>query len=254
MIQRGEPNLIHVIIALASGLVAGICFVSGTSLALVGVAAAATLIPGSVNIGLALGMMNWSIAFGSLILFVVNVSCIHLGCMLIFWIRKVEPPQVVKKVKAKKSRTWQIVAIVIILVVALIPIAQTSLSIIRKWRYQKIAYDVSDSFFTSVDGYLHTETLEIDIQGGFFSDYVVNIHIRILASKLLPNSTQLDLKTAIETQANHAISSMRLEVILSQQFSNKPVLVNPHAPFQTANPLKIGRSILWPAKEIEGYH
>ena len=58
IIARGEPNLVNLIIAIASGLTAGICFVSGTSLALVGVAAAAALLPVSVNVGIAFGFYD----------------------------------------------------------------------------------------------------------------------------------------------------------------------------------------------------
>ena len=47
----------------------------------------------------------------------------------------------------------------------------------------------------------------------------MNITIRILSTKSLPNSTYLDVKQAIESRANHPIKSLVLEVILFQDFT-----------------------------------
>ena len=217
IVARGEPNIINLIIAIASGLTAGICFVSGTSLALVGVAAAAALLPVTVNIGIAVGMFEWHIALGSLVLFITNVACVLLGCMLIFLIRKVEPPQVVKKVKAKRSMQYQIIAWVIILMAVVVPITQTSVQIVRQWRYQKISLEQSTDIFTTLDPESSIEDLTVQITGGVFT-YQVSVSIRVLSTIVVPNSTYLDLKMAIEGQSGHEID-LDLTVILSQKFN-----------------------------------
>ncbi|MHA1501678.1 MAG: TIGR00341 family protein [Candidatus Heimdallarchaeota archaeon] len=217
IIERGEPNIVNLLIAIVSGLAAGMCFVSGTSLALVGVAAAAALLPVSVNLGIAIGLFEWQIVLGSLVLFVTNVASVHLGCMLVFRIMRVEPPQEVKKIKAKRSLRNQIIAWTIILLVVTFPIAQTTGQLIRKWQYQKITTEVADDFFKDVDGYISTEEYEVVIGGSVFV-FTVNISITVFASKLLPNTTQSDLQNAITTRANHAVS-LKLTVILSQDFN-----------------------------------
>ncbi|MHA1211594.1 MAG: TIGR00341 family protein [Candidatus Heimdallarchaeota archaeon] len=217
ILTRGEPNIINLIIAIVSGLTAGICFVSGTSLALVGVAAAAAILPVMVNVGIAFGMYEWQVAFGSLILFITNVVCVHLGCMIVFWIRKVEPPQAVKKVKAKRSLRNQIIAFGLILLVVALPIVQTSVQIVRKWKYQKITNDATNAILKPLDGVVFpAEEIEVIISGGIFGGYDVNITIRILSTKPLLNSTYNDLLLEIETKANHPIKSLKLEVILFQ--------------------------------------
>lgn len=219
IIARGEPNIINLIIAIASGLTAGICFVSGTSLILIGVAAAAALLPVTVNIGIAIGMFQWDTALGSLILFVTNVACVLLGCLLVFIIRKVESPQAVKKVKAKRSMKTQIIAWVLVLLVVAVPITQTTVQIGRQWRYQRIATDVSTNILLQVDPASSIEDLAVVISGGIFS-YTANITIRVLATKTLPNSTFIDIKEKIELDSGHTIG-LKLIVILSQSFDMK---------------------------------
>ncbi|MGC9780436.1 MAG: TIGR00341 family protein [Candidatus Heimdallarchaeota archaeon] len=219
IIARGEPNIINLIIAIVSGLTAGICFVSGTSLALVGVAAAAALLPVTVNVGIALGMFEWRIALGSLVLFVTNVVCVHLGCMIVFWIRKVEPPQEVKKVKAKRAIRTQIIAFVLVLLVVAFPIIQTTIQIGRKWRYQKITNDVANDLLQPLDSVLYPpEELDVIISGGIF-EFTVDIRIRILSTEALPDTIESDLKDEIEFRSGTTIDSFSLEVILYQDFN-----------------------------------
>nr|NHJ85453.1 DUF389 domain-containing protein [Asgard group archaeon] len=220
-IARGEPNLVDLIIAIASGLTVGICFVSGTSLALVGVAVAAALLPVTVNIGIAMGLFEWRIALGSLVLFVTNVVCVVLGTMTIFWIRKVEPPQAVKKVKAKRSLKTQIIAFGLVFLAVAFPIIQTSVQIGRQWRYQKITNDVANDMLKPLDGVIFPpEELTIKVSGGIFGGYTVNITMRLFSTKTLPNTTYSNFKNEIELRANHAIQYLKLEVILIQDFGS----------------------------------
>jgi uncharacterized hydrophobic protein (TIGR00341 family) len=219
IIARGEPNIVNLVIAIASGLTAGICFVSGTSLALVGVAAAAALMPVSVNTGIALVLAEWQIALGSLVLFITNVVCIILGCMVVFWVRKVEPPQAVKKVKARRSLRNQIIAFVLVLLVVAFPITQTSVQIIRKWRYQTFANEAMNDYIRPLEGVIYPpEVVDVIIGGGIFGGYTVDITIRILSTKELPNSTYTTLKIAIEGRALHDIRNLKLEVVIIQSF------------------------------------
>lgn len=218
IISRGQPSIINLIIAIASGLAAGLCFVSGTSLALVGVAAAAALLPVTVNLGITLGMFEWLLALGSLVLFVTNVACVHLGCMFIFLIRKVEPPQAVKKVKAKRSSTTQIVTWAFILLIVAIPITQTSVQVVRQWKYERIASESSMTILEDIDGYIATEELDVIITGSLFR-FEVNIELTILSTTALNTSVFEDLKEAIEIASGHQIN-LRLTVMIGQQFDN----------------------------------
>jgi uncharacterized hydrophobic protein (TIGR00271 family) len=224
IVMRGEPNAVNLLIAIVSGLAAGMCFVSGTSLALVGVAAAAALLPVSVNLGIAIGLFEWQIVLGSLVLFVTNVASVHLGCMLVFRIMRVEPPQEVKKIKAKRSLRNQIIAWTVILLVVTFPIAQTTGQLVRKWRFQNITNEVADDFLGSIDGYISTEASEVVIGGSVFS-FTVNISLTVFATKLLPNTTQIDLQDAIASRAGHAVN-LKITVILSQDFETASMTIS----------------------------
>ncbi|MBD3189899.1 MAG: TIGR00341 family protein [Candidatus Heimdallarchaeota archaeon] len=220
VIARGEAHLITLIIAIATGLTAGICFVSRFSTELVGVAAAAALLPVTVNIGLAIGMGAWSIAVGSLVIFIVNVACVHLGCMIIFWLRDVEPPQVVKKVKAKRSLRAQIIAILLILAVVTLPIVQTSIQIFRRLQYQRLTNEVVEESLYPIDGVIEPAEIDVTITGGLFRAYDVKIDLRVMSSKLLPTDTETMIKEAIESRVGHEVS-VTLLVILSQNFEQE---------------------------------
>ncbi|MFW9922286.1 MAG: TIGR00341 family protein [Candidatus Thorarchaeota archaeon] len=226
IISRGEPNIINLIIAIASGIAAGMCFVSGTSLALVGVAVGAALLPVMVNLGIAIGMFEWTIALGSLVLFVTNVACVQLGCIIVFLIRKVEPPQVVKKVKAKRSMKNQIIAWVFILLVAALPISMTTVQIGRQWKYEKIANDESRNILETTDGFLAIEQLDIKITGSIFT-YQVLVNLRVLANKTIDQSVFNDIKNAIEDSAGRNID-LKFTVIISQIFDSSLQRENPN--------------------------
>ncbi len=86
ILDRTAPGLGDVIFAILSGLAAGIFIVRGESTSIVGVAVAASLCPPATNIGLLLSAMKFGLAFGSLLLLVLNVISIYAACAIIFWI------------------------------------------------------------------------------------------------------------------------------------------------------------------------
>jgi uncharacterized hydrophobic protein (TIGR00341 family) len=221
IIARGQASLIDLVIAIASGLTAGILFVSGGSIALVGVAAAAALIPVIVNTGIAFGMGEWTIAYGSFILFITNITCVILGCMIIFWLRNVEPQEVVEKAKAKKTQRMQIIAIAIIFAIVAFPLIQTTTQIVQQWRYKRITTNVvADMFEGQEDIVYPPEKIEVTISGPVLWNYDVDIQIRLLATNELPDNTKSEIISEIEARANHVIRNLKLEVILYQDFGS----------------------------------
>ncbi|TFF99149.1 MAG: DUF389 domain-containing protein, partial [Promethearchaeota archaeon] len=221
IIARGQASVIDLVIAIASGLTAGILFVSGGSIALVGVAAAAALIPVIVNTGIAFGMGEWTIAYGSFILFITNITCVILGCMIIFWLRNVEPQEVVEKAKAKKTQRMQIIAIAIIFAIVAFPLIQTTTQIVQQWRYKRITTNVvADMFEGQEDIVYPPEKIEVTISGPVLWNYDVDIQIRLLATNELPDNTKTEIISEIEARANHAIRNLKLEVILYQDFGS----------------------------------
>jgi len=86
MLSRGAPNLLDLIVALASG-VAGAYAMGRPNLisALPGVAIAAALVPPIATSGLALTMGDFWLAGGASLLFFTNIVAIVLGTGITFW-------------------------------------------------------------------------------------------------------------------------------------------------------------------------
>jgi uncharacterized hydrophobic protein (TIGR00271 family) len=102
MYSRGSPNLLDLIVALASG-VAGAYAMGRPNLisALPGVAIAAALVPPIATSGLALTMGDSSLSGGASLLFFTNIVAIVLGTAITFWavgistrVSKKERPQI----------------------------------------------------------------------------------------------------------------------------------------------------------------
>lgn len=86
MYARGGPNLLDLIVALASGVAAAYAMGRPHLVsALPGVAIAAALVPPIATAGLALPMGDWTLAGGAALLFFTNVVAIVLGTAITFW-------------------------------------------------------------------------------------------------------------------------------------------------------------------------
>ncbi len=80
------PNTGDIVVAIASGLAAGVFIVRGENTAIVGVAVAASLCPPAANVGVLLASdATIRMASGSLLLLVLNIIAIYASCALIFW-------------------------------------------------------------------------------------------------------------------------------------------------------------------------
>ena len=93
MYARGAPNLLDLVVALASG-VAGAYAMGRPNLisALPGVAIAAALVPPIATAGLALTMGAPGLCGGATLLFLVNIIAIVLGTAITFWWRRNQHP------------------------------------------------------------------------------------------------------------------------------------------------------------------
>ena len=86
MYDRGSPNLLDLIVALASGVAAAYAMGRPNLIsALPGVAIAAALVPPIATSGLSLAMGDFRLFGGSLLLFATNIVAIILGTAITFW-------------------------------------------------------------------------------------------------------------------------------------------------------------------------
>jgi len=82
--SRTSVGLKDVILALASGCAGALSFTSAAPAALIGVAVAVALLPPLVTFGLLLGSGHTSLAFGALLLFIMNIICVNLAGVATF--------------------------------------------------------------------------------------------------------------------------------------------------------------------------
>ena len=117
MIARGAPNLLDLLVALASGVAAAYAMGRpGLFSALPGVAIAAALVPPIATSGIALAHFSmdynagmnagWQLALGSLLLFLTNIVAIVLGTAITFWAIGVDARSASKKSEGKSNPAW----------------------------------------------------------------------------------------------------------------------------------------------------
>ncbi|MHA1276566.1 MAG: TIGR00341 family protein [Candidatus Helarchaeota archaeon] len=110
-------------LGIASGIAAGLCFITGIATALVGVAVAASLMPPAANVGILLAMGEPSLALGSLIILLINLLCINFTCTITFYLAGIKSPVLSKRMEKLTARSvkrrlfWVIIGMVILIAV-----------------------------------------------------------------------------------------------------------------------------------------
>jgi uncharacterized hydrophobic protein (TIGR00341 family) len=119
--SRTHVGLPEVVVALASGCAGALSFTAAIPGVLIGVAVAVSLLPPLVTFGLLLGAGFESLAFGALLLFLVNLICVNLAGVVTFLAQGITPSRWFEIRKAKKA-TFIAISIWVLLLAALIVI------------------------------------------------------------------------------------------------------------------------------------
>ena len=115
MLSRGAPTFLDLIVALVSGIAAAYAMGRPNLFsALPGVAIAAALVPPLATSGMSAALFEWSLARGSLLLFLTNIVAIILGTTITFWLVGIRPEK-----KDKPTPNWPL-ALLLVLVAATI--------------------------------------------------------------------------------------------------------------------------------------
>ncbi|NVJ98591.1 MAG: TIGR00341 family protein [Alphaproteobacteria bacterium] len=91
MLGRTAVGLDGMALAAASGIAGVLSLTSGLSMTLVGVMVAVALLPPAATFGYMLGLQEWKMANGALLLLIVNVVCVNLSGLLVFFAKGVKP-------------------------------------------------------------------------------------------------------------------------------------------------------------------
>ena len=124
IVARTSPNLPDVILALASGTAGVLSITVGVATALVGVMVAVALMPPLVTFGLLLAAGYPDLAIGAGMLFLINIICINLSGVMVFFVKGITPRRWWEAEKAKKSvknsiMMWTLLLLILILTVLL---------------------------------------------------------------------------------------------------------------------------------------
>jgi len=101
--SRTVVSLGDVVLALSAGSAAALSFASGLFSALIGVMVAVALLPPLVTLGMLLGSGQWDLAFGSLLLFLINLICVNLAGVVTFLAQGIRPLTWWEANRAKKA-------------------------------------------------------------------------------------------------------------------------------------------------------
>ncbi len=92
IMSRARPGLMDIVIAIASGFVGSYAYVNNKiSSTIPGVAISVALMPPLCTAGIGIGIMNWTTAFGGLMLFAVNLVGISLAAVIVFYTVRLSP-------------------------------------------------------------------------------------------------------------------------------------------------------------------
>lgn len=154
MLARGEPSLLDMGVALASGA-AGAYAMARRDIpaALVGVAIAAALVPPLCTIGLALSFGEFSLAYGAGLLFLTNIVSISLaGAGMFAWLGL--------RPRRDAHTTQQLLISLIVLGLLALPLASTFSDVVENGRQTRIAREVL------VDQFADADVIDVQLHGG----------------------------------------------------------------------------------------
>ena len=81
---------------------------------------AVALLPPASAVGIFIGQAKTSLAFGALMLLLVNVVCLNLSSKLVFYLKGIHPRQYLEKEKARKATLYSLVFWLFSLIVLLV--------------------------------------------------------------------------------------------------------------------------------------
>jgi len=120
LLARTIVGLDSAILALASGAAAALSLTTGISSVLVGVMVAVALLPPASAVGIFLGQGKLDLAFGALMLLLVNVVCLNLSSKLVFYLKGIHPRQYLEKEKARKATLFSLIFWLVSLIILLL--------------------------------------------------------------------------------------------------------------------------------------
>ncbi|MHA1713738.1 MAG: TIGR00341 family protein [Candidatus Ranarchaeia archaeon] len=209
MLTRTTPTLFDLGLAVVSGVAAALCFTTGASAALTGIAISASLMPPSTTIGLFIGyylhgnVSNLTLlqSVGSTILLLTNVFAIYVSVTLIFWAKKVKPYLEFQRPLASERIAYRTGIMVLALILISVPIISTSTQSIRNLDIQVNTERMVIQEFNHVGEKLGIDISIADINV-LCSQEQINVSVSVYSPVILNSSTADAIAQKINQQYN----------------------------------------------------
>ena len=122
ILARTDVGLDGVALALVSGAAAVLSLTTGLSSTLVGVMVAVALLPPAATMGMLMGAGHMELAFGAMLLLLVNVVCVIVSAKIVFLAKGVQPRTWYERARARQSvvlhgAIWGLLLLLLLLIV-----------------------------------------------------------------------------------------------------------------------------------------
>ena len=222
---RAHPTYVDVLFAVVAGFAVAISVVSVTSMALVGVAIAASILPPATNIGIGLTFLikgspyAYDIIFGSTLLLVINILAITTMSIVFFWFEGLTPGESIrKKLIARKVVKRRLIAVTFALIVALVPIIHSA---VIHYKEEEFESKVRSSVISYIsDNYPDVEIINLEVSY-IESKNVTYIYLTIGVNNVSRslNNMASDIAEYIENEY-HVKTKVYVSISLTNGFSS----------------------------------
>jgi len=197
IVERAEPDILDLVVALLSGMAAGYAFSRSTvAEAIVGVAVATALVPPLASVGVTLACYKPMLAKGAAILFATNLVAIILGAALSFRLLGVQVTR-----RGMRPLVWArriILALVLVSILLSAPLGYKLADQIRAGQVRPLAFPVSKDVLDVIREHIQAQPgLRLVLAGRSSQEGNLTIGIILAAHKPIPASFVEELREAV---------------------------------------------------------
>jgi uncharacterized hydrophobic protein (TIGR00271 family) len=209
ILARTQPNLLDLMVALASGAAAAYALARRQlAAALPGVAIAAALVPPLVVVGFGLGYGMFDIAGGALLLFTTNLAAIVFSGALVFLLLGFRPA---RAEYGQRFQRWILLSVAILLVIA-IPLVFATINLRSQLERQQQVKDVLNKVIAAE--FAEVEDVTIKPQGdGFLISGTVYAYGDITDEEMAEIQNSLSEAMGAPVVIRARVIQSRLEVV-----------------------------------------
>ena len=115
--MRTQVDVVDIVLALAAGGAGALSLTAAVPSAVIGVMVAVALLPPLAVSGMLLGAGMWDAAYGALLLFAVNLICVHLAAVVTFLAQGIRPSKWWEAAQARRASVRALTISLIVLTV-----------------------------------------------------------------------------------------------------------------------------------------